>query len=103
MPSRYIHVSAKVDLADVLFDMDDTCLREECERRGILLVKERPARTDAKFADACERAAYDVDSWMHDLRASFMARDHRHFDVLLSRYEGRFRAELINALALEAV
>lgn len=101
--TRYatITVSTEVDVRDVLDQLDNERLKDECERRGITFETARPARVEARFNDAVCEAEYDVDTLIHELRESFLARDARHFDVLLARCEGRYRDVLTEALARE--
>lgn len=60
----------------------------------------RPKRVSHDSDEYCW-AEETVDEWLHDLRAAVLARDHQHFDVLMARFEGRFRGELIDTLARE--
>lgn len=103
---RSISAYVDVDIADVLDQMDNAYLTEECEKRGIKLIdpgQSADGKTDARFEEARDQAEYEFDSLLHDLRAAFHARDHRHFDVLLSRVEGRYRNTLSAAVAREKV
>lgn len=102
--SRYrtITVSADIEISAVLDDLSDDDIREECKRRGIEVFS--PPKPDAlKLTEHLLEAEYAFDTWEHDLRTAFLARDHRHFEVLLARAEERFRATLVRALAVEKV
>lgn len=83
-----IAVTAYVNLSDVLEDLSNDELLQECKDREIDISSLHKAKPD--YDAALADTAYEIDTWLHDLRAAFLARDAVHFDVLLARGEERY-------------
>jgi hypothetical protein len=90
--NRAIHTVYADDLLDALTDDD---LRDECNDRGITL--EKPKAPEFTKAEE-EQAEYELDSWFHEVRSAFLARDSRHFAVLMERAEARYRDTWLAAM-----
>lgn len=73
-------VTINVSPYEVLSELDDDDLREECRERGIALAGASPVRD--LDDDEVRRLA-------DDLREAFEARDRTHFDALLARLTPR--------------
>ncbi|HEY5306626.1 MAG TPA: hypothetical protein VIJ52_08190 [Pseudolabrys sp.] len=103
MPRHSIYVSTEIEISEVFDQMDNAHLHEECGRRGMKFVMEVPTLTDTRFNEAVCQMEYEFDTLLHEIREAFLSRDHRHFEVSLSRCEGRYRATLVTAMAQERV
>ena len=99
---RSISVTVDVDVQDVLNDLPDAMLREECARREIRLVPD-PKDRRPKLVDHLENERYVFDTLVHDLRVAYLARDQQYFDVLMCRLEGRYKEPAAGVLAAEKV
>lgn len=79
--------SIMIDVADIIEEIGDDDLREECESRGIL------PKSDGQTTDNSQQW-HDL---AHQLRDARSSRDGRHFEILICRMLALANAEPVPA------